>query len=100
MADWMRELEIGHWYDMGHGPIEVIGLDVDNEVVLIQHFDGELEEFDFDAWMELRAQPIAPPEDWTNAMGCTREDVDDGVADVPRAGRWDSPLDRLDQNIH
>lgn len=99
MADWMRNLEVGEWFDSGQGPMEIIGVDVDSEVVLVQHFDGELEEFDFESWMELRALPVAPPEDWTGAMGCTHEDVDDGVDDVPRADRWDGPLDRIDQTL-
>lgn len=97
MADWIRDLQVGQWYDMGQGPVEVIGIDVDNEVILVQHFDGELEEFDFDSWMELRAVPIAAPEDWRGAMGCTDEEVDDSVNDVPRVGRWDGPLEHLDQ---
>lgn len=97
MADWIRDLQVGQWYDMGQGTVEVIGIDVDNEVILLQHFDGELEEFDFDAWMEMRAVPIAPPEDWRGAMGLTDEEIDDSPNDVPHVGRWDGPLEHLDQ---
>jgi hypothetical protein len=97
MADWLRDLEAEQWYQTADGPFEVVGIDVDNEVVLVQHFDGGLEEFDFDTWIELRAKPIPPPEDWSGAMDCERADCDvEGEVEIPHPGRWDLPLDRLD----
>ena len=73
-------------------------MDVDNETVLVQHFDGTLEDYDFEAWMELGARPTAEPEDWTGAMDVDRADsIDDN--DVIHAERWTDPLDFLDSRF-
>jgi hypothetical protein len=65
-------------------------------VVLVQHFDGTLEEFDFDSWMEMGARPSAPPEDWSGAMDVDKKEVSLGSEDTG-SGRWEDPLDLLDQ---
>jgi hypothetical protein len=62
----------------------------------VQHFDATLEEFDFESWMELGARPSAPPEDWSGAMDVEKNDVGLGNEDVS-SGRWEDPLDFLDQ---
>jgi len=97
MADWLRGMAAGDWYQSsvtGGEPFELVAVDVGNEVVLVQHYDGTLEEFDFDSWMELGARPAAPPEDWSGAM-----DVDKGevMRDDSGGVRWEDPLDLLDQ---
>jgi hypothetical protein len=79
----------------GRGPFEVVAVDVENEVVLVQHFDGTLEEFDFDSWMELGARPSPPPEDWTGAMDVDKRDAGLGIEDST-SNRWEDPLDLLD----
>lgn len=99
MADWLRGMAVGDWYQtpsMGDEAFEIVAVDVENEVVLVQHFDGTLEEFDFDSWMEMGAQPAAPPEDWSGAMDVDRRDVMLGD-DLGGTGRWEDPLDLLDQ---
>jgi hypothetical protein len=100
MADWLRELSVGEWYRVGNAagsePFEIVSVDIENEVVLVQHFDSTLEEFDFDAWMELGAKPAAPPEDWTGAIDVDKPDkIPDN--DLTGPGRWEDPLDLLDQ---
>ncbi|HHW78266.1 MAG TPA: hypothetical protein GX399_14765 [Xanthomonadaceae bacterium] len=58
---------IGNWYrnqETGND-FEVVALDEDAQTVEIQYFDGELEEFDLDAWYELPIDPIEAPEDWS-----------------------------------
>lgn len=99
MADWLRGMAVGDWYQSsvtGGEAFELVAVDVENEVVLVQHYDGTLEEFDFDSWMELGARPAAPPEDWSGAMDVDKSDVvrDD---DLSGGGRWEDPLDLLDQ---
>ena len=99
MADWLRGMAVGDWYQSpvtGGEPFELVAVDVENEVVLVQHFDGTLEEFDFDSWMELGARPAAPPEDWSGAMDVDKSDTvrDD---DLSGGSRWEDPLDLLDQ---
>lgn len=97
MADWLRGMAVGDWYQaasMGESPFEIVAVDVSNEVVLVQHYDGTLEEFDFDSWMEMGAQPTAPPEDWSGAMDVDKNDV---RIDDSGSSRWEDPLDLLDQ---
>jgi hypothetical protein len=100
MADWLREMKVGDWYQASDGsrsdPFELVAVDVENESVLVQHYDGTLEEYDFDNWMELGAKPAAQPEDWSGAMDVDRKDfIPDN--DSSGSGRWEDPLDLLDQ---
>ena len=100
MADWMGGVAVGDWYQaasIGEEPFEIVAVDVANEVVLVQHFDGTLEEFDFDSWMEMGAVPAAPPEDSSGAMDIDKQDrIPDN--DLSGGGeRWEDPLDLLDQ---
>ena len=100
MADWLRGMAVGDWYQSsvtGGEPFELVAVDVGNEVVLVQHYDGTLEEFDFDSWMEMGARPSAPPEDWSGAMDVDKKDVLAGSDDGGVGGRWEDPLDLLDQ---
>ena len=101
MAQWLRELTVGEWYKTDSEPFEIVGFDPKAELVLVQHFDGTLEEFDFDTWMELSAQPCAPPEDYSGALDLERDDYSEiEEAAAARSGRWDNPLDLIDlQNL-
>ena len=68
MAEWLREMSVGQWYQADAEPFEVVGVDARAEIVLVQHFDGTLGEIDFDSWAELNARPIPPPEDYSGAV--------------------------------
>ena len=98
MADWLREMKVGDWYQASDGsrgePFELVAVDVENESVLVQHYDGTLEEYDFDSWMELGARAAAAPEDWSGAMDIDRRDTPS--ADEISGDRWEDPLDLLD----
>lgn len=96
MADWLQSLDVGQWYVSGDTQFEIVGIDIGQEIVLVQHFDGALEEFDFDSWMELKAVPCAPPEDWSGALDLEPEDYGVDVDNV-RPERWDDVLGRLDE---
>lgn len=88
MAEWLREMSVGDWYEAGGEPFEVVGIDLKAEIVLVQHYDGALDEFDFDSWTELDARPCAPPEDLSGALDAEREDF--GFSDhSPSAGAGD-----------
>lgn len=76
MAEWLREVSVGEWYEAGDQPFEIVGIDAKAGVVLVQHFDGSLEEFDFDSWLEMAARPCPPPEDYTGALDIDHDDVD------------------------
>lgn len=94
MAEWLREVSVGEWFATGDWQFEIVGIDVKAGVVLIQHFDGSLEELDFDHWLELEARPCAPPEDVSGALDLDRED-DDSHLGAPRG----SPLDELNARL-
>lgn len=97
MAEWLREVSVGEWYQADGEPFEIVGVDVKAEIVLVQYFDGTLEELDFDSWLELAARPAPPPEDYSGAMDIGREDYDTFDTEIgSRSGRWDNPLDLLD----
>ena len=96
MAEWLREMSVGQWFQADAEPFEIVGLDVTAEVVLVQHFDGTLEEVDFDAWSELAARPCAPPEDYSGALDIGRDDYG-GNDETLSSGRWDNPADFIDQ---
>lgn len=98
MAEWLREMSIGQWYQADEEPFEIVGVDVRAEIILVQHFDGTLGEIDFETWADLNVRPIAPPEDYSGAMDMGAEDHDGLEADVGvRLGNRDSPLDQLER---
>lgn len=74
MGQWLQDVAVGEWYDVAGNPYEVVGVDVKAEIVLVQHFDGTLEEFDFDQWTELNARQIAAPEDYSGALDIEKAD--------------------------
>ena len=51
-----------------------VALDDDAATMEIQHFDGAVEEVDFDSWNEMEIVPIEPPEDWSGSLDIERED--------------------------
>ncbi|MGQ0502595.1 MAG: DUF6763 family protein [Panacagrimonas sp.] len=95
MAEWLREVSVGEWFETGERQFEIVGIDAKAGVVLIQHFDGSLEELDFDHWLELEARPCAPPEDITGALDMDLDDYDD----PPTRSQWGSPLDDLNARL-
>lgn len=99
MAEWLRDMSVGQWFQTDGEPFEIVGLDTAAEIVLVQHFDGTLEEIDFETWVDLNAQPCAPPEDYSGALDIGRDDYgleSEGVN--PGAAHWDNPVDLIDQN--
>jgi hypothetical protein len=97
MAEWLQDPSVGQWFRTDDEPFEIVGVDVQAEVVLVQHYDGTLEEFDFDNWLELSAQPCAPPEDYSGALDIEPDDYGlEREALSPRSARGGNPLDELD----
>jgi len=52
----------------------VVSIDVDEDLIAIQHFDGEREEIDSGEWVEMDLDRAEAPEDWIPPAG----DDDDG----------------------
>ena len=87
---------IGDWFQAPGGLVfEVIAVDDEDGTIDIQHFDGTVEETDFDAWEEAEYRPTEPPEDYSGSLDIEREDY--GM-DLDRAAKqdWANPLDYLD----
>lgn len=88
---------VGDWYQTLDGALfEIIAVDDEDGTIDLQHFDGTVEEVDFDAWEEGDFIPADPPEDYSGSLDIEREDY--GV-DLERgaAQGWADPLDYLDQ---
>jgi len=96
MAEWLRDMSVGEWYVTDADPFEIVGVDTKTEIVLVQHFDGTLEEYDFDSWLELAARPTPPPEDYSGALDIERSDYTEESDSHAGGGRWNDPLDFLD----
>ncbi len=97
MAEWLREPAVGQWFRTADEPFEIVGVDAQAEVVLVQHYDGTLEDLDFDAWLELSAQPCAPPEDYSGALDIEPDDYGLERDELsPRSAHGGNPLDQLD----
>ena len=87
---------LGDWYRSINGDkFEIVALDEDVDTMEIQHFDGAIEEVDFDSWNEMEIVPIEPPEDWSGSLDIERQD--DGV-DLELTAPNDhlTPLDEVD----
>lgn len=80
---WYKHLDKGYQFQV---------VTVDEDTVEIQHFDGDLEELDLDAWNELEIEMIEPPEDWTGSMDDIELD-DLGYTETGMSqGDWSEPL--------
>ena len=95
MAQWLREFSIGDWYQAEDQSFEIVGLDPKAEIVLVQYYDGALDEIDFESWGELNARPTAPPENLSGALDAEAEDF--GLIDDHPGRRGDAdPVRWLD----
>lgn len=90
-------LAVGSWYRLRpEPPFEVVAVDTDSETVEVQYFDGTLQEFDFDSWLEMSPEPAHPPEDWSGGMDLEREDFDSFASDAHSTESWNNPIDAID----
>lgn len=95
MAEWLGDVSVGDWYQADGEAFEIVGVDAKAEIVLVQSFDGTLEEIDFEVWTGLNARPVPPPEDYSGALDIEHGDFG-ADRDVSRPSRWDNPLDFLE----
>ena len=68
----------GQWYEdlEEESLFQVLSVDPDEELVQIQHEDGEIEEFDLDTWHELDLDEASEPEGWSGSEDDEDEDED------------------------
>jgi len=88
---------IGTWYchlDKGQR-FFVVAVDEHARIVDVQHFDGELEEFDLTAWYQRDIEICEAPENWSGPLDI--DNVDDLGTEITdtRASDWNEPLDEF-----
>jgi hypothetical protein len=87
-----REYEpvVGKWFrDLDEEEsFLVLSVDEDDELVEIQHVDGDVEEIDLDTWNELDLEPTAEPEGWSGSED-DDEDDEDWDEDEDEDDDWD-----------
>ena len=83
---WYRDLEEEESF-------LVLSVDEDQELVEIQHLDGDIEEIDLDAWTEMDVEPAEEPEGWS---GSADDDDDEDVDDDEDDDDWDDDDDDED----
>ena len=88
---------VGSWYRNPDGSLfEVVAVDEDDATIELQHFDGTIEEVDFEAWPGLLIESVGAPEDWSGSVDMDPEDfVGTQQSDSPPT--WKDPLEFLDQ---
>ncbi len=96
---------VGSWYRLRSGRtgselFEVVALDESDATIEVQHFDGTVEEMDFDSWEEqwqdALIESAQAPEDWTGSVDVEPEDIEQQSTDVGPEQQWPSALDYLD----
>ena len=84
---------IDQWYahrDKGQR-FYVVAVDEENDMVEIQHFDGDLEEFSMEEWRKLKVDLSVEPENWSGALDIAEtDDLGTGVTDTSEDD-WDEP---------
>jgi hypothetical protein len=89
---------VGNWYqhlDKGQA-FQVVAVDEDTGTVELQHFDGDVEGIELDAWYRLPVELIEEPENWSGPLDVGEMDdltgtevTDTAVAD------WTEPLEEI-----
>lgn len=90
--------QIGTWYSdlQNDMQFEVVALDKISQTIEVQLLDGEICEYDFDAWQDMLVLPIDAPEDWRHVYELGAEDGID--PDLPYRGQY-NPLDLIEPSI-
>ena len=88
---------IGSWYfhnDKGQQFV-IVNVDAENELVDIQHFDGDIEEISFTNWYDMNIEIGTEPENWSGATDVGEvDDYGTSVTDTTTE-EWDEPLEEI-----
>jgi len=89
-----REYEptVGQWYEdlENEESFMVLKVDEDQELIEIQHLDGDIEELDIDSWAEMDLELTDEPEGWSGSKAERDEDEEDDD--------WDEDEDEDDED--
>ena len=86
---------VGNWYlhvDKGQ-EFEVVAVNEAEGTVEVQHFDGDIEQFDLEEWYDLEIEPAEPPENWSGPYDDFDEDDMAPTDDEMSEEDWNRPLD-------
>ncbi len=88
---------VGSWYQTFEGEVlEVVALDLEEQSIEVQFYDGTVEEYDTDTWKELVKRSAEAPEDWSGSLDISSDDY--GVdLDRPAGDNHHNPMDDLDK---
>ena len=92
----MKEVNpvVGDWYKRPGGSLfEVVAYDEDDATIEVQHYDGTVEEYEFEAWREMFLTKVEPPEDWSGSFDMELEDY--GVDRHDGSGHHTGSIDEL-----
>jgi hypothetical protein len=67
---------VGNWYlhlDKGE-PFQIVAIDDTARTIELQHFDGDIEECEFDEWRVMDLELAEEPEDWTGPVDDVEKD--------------------------
>ena len=88
----------GNWYchlDKGQRFFVVV-VNEDTRTVEIQHFDGNVDEFDFATWCQLDIEPCEAPENWSGPFDIDHsDDLGTEITDT-QPSDWDAPLNEFE----
>jgi hypothetical protein len=88
---------VGAWYKdrQTQEVFEVIDWDPTNLSIETQYLDGEVSEYDLDAWREMQLEAVAAQEDWRAAFELDDDDLLD--PDLPMHPQdWSSPVNSIE----
>lgn len=89
--------KLGRWYQDRESSqlFEIVSLDMDDATVQVQYLDGELADFELDAWAQMNLAMAAAPEDWRSAFELDGADeIDPDAAMHPL--QWANPLSNIE----
>jgi hypothetical protein len=89
--------QIGGWYKdlQSNALFEVVAVDSSAQLIELQYLDGEVAEYDLEAWRELTLLSVEPPEDWRTPFELDDPDYLD--PDEPyHPEDWRSPLNFIE----
>jgi len=88
---------INQWY---HYPeksqkFKVVALDLQDNTIEIQYFDGTVDEMEMVTWYGSRMEGVEAPEDWTGAMEYLEIDDRSSTGTEMSGEDWSAPYDEI-----
>ncbi|MBT4521602.1 MAG: hypothetical protein HOC23_16505 [Halieaceae bacterium] len=88
---------VGNWYRdlQTHALFEIVAWDTASLTIDAQYLDGEITEYDLDAWREMILEGVEAPDDWRSAFELDDEDRLD--PDQPyHPENWGNPVNFIE----